>query len=462
MVNKISVNVSKIKHEGRFNPKYYRFLEDSEKLIKRANYEFIKLGNKDFFPVLSDGIHSAVDLLPRGDIKYLYIHNLKEGFLDTIDSNFISEIDNDKHKNKELKKGAVLLSVVGTLGNTALFSDYFEFRCSLPRNIAYVYCNESKIIPEFLTCFFLSEFSKYQCIYSGGGNIQGLLSLTKLKKFIIPNLDFAHQSKFATKYRTAIKLQNEFLKEINDCKSFFYDQLDITKSKIKRELSFSASIKSLKENNTWTPVTYDPYGQRYLDSIEKKFKLDELKKHVNQFKGEEIGSANYLSYLDKKNDSIPFLRTSDTFNYELDSYPDFYCDRSFKENLKVEVEPYDIAFTKDGSIGNLALITNEDNCILSSGYAIMRMKEESELNPFYIFLALSIKEIGQYQADKRTVIASTIPHLRPQNIYNIKIPILDKSSIEFISNKVKGAFELIEKKKYLIRQIKLEMNEILI
>ena len=148
MVNKISVNISKIKSEGRFNPKYYHFLEDCEELISKSDYEFIRLGNKDFFPTLSDGIHSAVELLPRGDIKYLYIHNLKEGFLDTIDSNFISEIDNDKHKNKELKNGAVLLSVVGTLGNTALFSSYFNFRCSLPRNIAYMYCNEDKILPE--------------------------------------------------------------------------------------------------------------------------------------------------------------------------------------------------------------------------------------------------------------------------------------------------------------------------
>lgn len=461
MVNKISVSISKIKSEGRFNPKYYHFIEDSEELIKKASYEFVRLGNKDFFPTLSDGIHSAVELLSTGEIKYLYTHNLKEGFLDTIDSNFISEIDNEKHKNKELKNGAVLLSVVGTLGNTSLFSSYFNYRCSLPRNIAYVYCNEEKILPEFLTCFFLSKFSKYQCIYSGGGNIQGLLSLTKLKKFIVPNVEHSLQLKFAEKYRESIGLQRKFLKAINECKTLFYEKLDVTKSKLKRELSFKASIKSLQEHNTWTPVTYDPFGEKYLHSIEEKYHLEELKIHINQYKGEEIGSANYLSYLDKKKDSIPFLRTSDTFNYELDSYPDFYCDKSFKDDLKAEVEPYDIAFTKDGSIGNLALVTKEDNCILSSGYAIMRMKPDSKLNPFYIFLALSLKEIGQYQADKRTVIASTIPHLRPQNIYKIKIPILDDKSIKIISEKVKNAFELIELKKQLIKQIKREMNELL-
>lgn len=461
MVNKLSVNISQVIREGRFNPKYYSFLDFSENLIKKSKHKFVKLGNKDYFPILSDGIHTAIELLPKGEIKYLYIHNLKEGFVDTIDSNYISEQDNEKNANKELKNGAVLLSVVGTLGNTAIFTDYFNSRCSLPRNIAYVYCNNDKIQPEFLTSFFLSEFSKYQCIYSGGGNIQGLLSLTKLKKFIVPNVNSDLQNKFVTKYKKATDLQKEFLDTINECKALFYSKLNLKKEVIKKDISFKTSLKELKENKSWTPISFDPYGEKVLTFISKKFKLEDLKKHIDLFKGEEIGSANYLDYLSKNKDSIPFLRTSDIFNYELDSYPDFYCDKSFKADLKQEINAYDIAFTKDGSIGNLALVTKEDNCILSSGHAILRIKESSTLNPFYIFLALSLKEIGQYQANKRTVIASTIPHLRPQNIYKIKIPILDTESIKAISEKVEYAFGLIEEKKRLIKTIKKEMNELM-
>ena len=461
MVNKLSVNISKVIREGRFNPKYYSFLDFSENLIKKSKYKFVKLGNKDYFPILSDGIHTAIELLPKGEIKYLYIHNLKEGFVDTIDSNYISEQDNKKNIKKELKKGAVLLSVVGTLGNTAIFTDYFNSRCSLPRNIAYVYCNNEKIKPEFLTCYFLSEFSKYQCIYSGGGNIQGLLSLTKIKKFIIPSVDEPIQNSFVEKYSKATSLQKEFLDTINECKAIFYTKLNLKKDVIKKDISFKTSLNQLIENKSWTPISYDPYGEKVLTFISKKFKLEDLKKHIEIFKGEEIGSANYLDYLSKNKDSIPFLRTSDIFNYELDSYPDFYCDKSFKTELKQEVKTYDIAFTKDGSIGNLAIVTNEDNSILSSGHAILRIKETSKLNPFYIFLALSLPEIGQYQANKRTVIASTIPHLRPQNIYKIRIPILDDESIKLISDKVKYSFGLIEEKKRLIKQIKKEMNELM-
>ena len=287
------------------------------------------------------------------------------------------------------------------------------------------------------------------------------LSLTKLKKFIVPNVNSDLQNKFVTKYKKATDLQKEFLDTINECKALFYSKLNLKKEVIKKDISFKTSLKELKENKSWTPISFDPYGEKVLTFISKKFKLEDLKKHIDLFKGEEIGSANYLDYLSKNKDSIPFLRTSDIFNYELDSYPDFYCDKSFKADLKQEINAYDIAFTKDGSIGNLALVTKEDNCILSSGHAILRIKESSTLNPFYIFLALSLKEIGQYQANKRTVIASTIPHLRPQNIYKIKIPILDTESIKAISEKVEYAFGLIEEKKRLIKTIKKEMNELM-
>ena len=74
----------------------------------------------------------------------------------------------------------VLLSVVGTVGNTAIFKDYIQYETSLPRNIAYIITNEKLILPEYLTCFFMSYFSKIQTYSSSGGNNQGLISLTKL------------------------------------------------------------------------------------------------------------------------------------------------------------------------------------------------------------------------------------------------------------------------------------------
>ena len=117
----------------------------------------------------------------HGKIKYLYTHSLKNGFIDITDNIFLNTSDHTKNISKKIKNNRVLLSVVGTLGNVAMFSDYIQYECSLPRNIAYIDTNKTKILPEYLTCYFLSDFGMKQCLYSGGGNVQGLISLTKLK-----------------------------------------------------------------------------------------------------------------------------------------------------------------------------------------------------------------------------------------------------------------------------------------
>jgi restriction endonuclease S subunit len=55
----------------------------------------------------------------------------------------------------------------------------------------------------------------------------------------------------------------------------------------------------------------------------------------------------------------------------------------------------------------------------------------------YLFTVLSVKEIGYNPAIRRTVIGTTIPHLREERLKQISIPVLDT-----ITQKVKTVFEL--------------------
>jgi len=70
---------------------------------------------------------------------------------------------------------------------------------------------------------------------------------------------------------------------------------------------------------------------------------------------------------------------------------------------------------------------------------------------------LSLKEIGLYQAKQRTVVASTIPHLREDRIGDFKIPIIknQKKIIELTEK----AFELKDKRKKLINDSRLLLEK---
>ena len=76
---------------------------------------------------------------------------------------------------------------------------------------------------------------------------------------------------------------------------------------------------------------------------------------------------------------------------------------------------------------------------------------------YYLFVALSLEQVGLYQAKQRTVIASTLPHLRIDRISDFVIPFLDNE--KEISDLAKEGFNLKEKSKSLIDKTRLILED---
>lgn len=175
-------------------------------------------------------------------------------------------------------------------------------------------------------------------------------------------------------------------------------------------------------------------------------------------RGDEVGSKNYRKYVDRKDSDVPFIRTSDLVNYEIDNYPDYYIDEGIYKELKQDLEEGDIIYTKDGKICLAAILTSEDKCILASG--LVRIRVKKELNPYYVFLVLSTN-IGYYQAMQRVVIVSTLQHLQLERLEETEIPVIDEQIYNQISQLVAEAFKLKTEKKKLFREVLTKVEELL-
>lgn len=449
----LSTTFSVIRKEHRLNPKYFHFLMEKDLLVGKKKVAIGTLGDKKLFPLLSDGIHSAVTLEPQGSIRYLYVHSLKEGFIDVTDRLYLNEMDFLRNRTKELKSKAVLLSVVGTLGNTAMFSDYVSSPCTLPRNIAYVYCDDRRIYPEFLTCFFLSSFSRRQCAQSAGGNIQGLLSLSKLKKFVIPIPSTKEQEWYRDQYMRALALQREFLLAVETAKRRLYDALDIKIPQRVRSKSFSVPSSSLRQTSLWTPKFHNPLADSVMSKLSQKHEIVTLGEVCKIRKGNEVGSANYGNSLERKPSDLPFVRTSDIFNHEIDSYPDYWLDKSIHEDLNQDFAAGDVVLNNDGKIGFPAMITSSDKAVYQSHIKRIRSNDPKEFSNEYIFACLLTDLVGQIQFDKYTVVQSTIPTMA-NRIKIIKIPRVATNQHDVITKQVKTAYSYVEAKKEIIRKIR--------
>jgi len=150
-------------------------------------------------------------------------------------------------------------------------------------------------------------------------------------------------------------------------------------------------------NDILLPKYYDPSIEKTLESLKKTHELVTIGKFVKDKKittatGDEIGKMAYGT------GDIPFIRTSDIFNWEIKTDPkqgvseQIYNQYKDKEDVQAE----DIFVVRDGTylVGSSCLLTNEDEKILyCGGLYKLRCKTKDKINPYLLFALLNTKII---------------------------------------------------------------------
>src|SRR5690554_2453413 len=115
--------------------------------VDARNWDIVPL--KDASAFIKDGTHGTHERV-RAGIPLLSAKNISPFGKITIDEDdsLISEDEYQKiHSKYELSKGDLLLTVVGTLGRSALINS--DKRFSIQRSIGVIRCSESSVVPEF-------------------------------------------------------------------------------------------------------------------------------------------------------------------------------------------------------------------------------------------------------------------------------------------------------------------------
>lgn len=455
-----TVYISEVENTGRLEPRFFYH----QNLLKRVfnKYGFQKLS--DFSTLKSGSTPEHYDEKRHSDDFYfIKSADVKRYNLNFSTISFVSKEIHYKRRNFKVVPNDVLLSNTGK---------YLGFACLIPNTIAEATTNqnvvrirfkknaETPFTPSFLMSFLNSLFGQIE--------IESLLTLTgqkylnmeKIRDFKIPTISKTIINKISNKTNIIIGNEIKSLSILQQAQNLFYQKLNIDFSKIQKEKYYSVNLSDFKEDDLWNPAFSYPLYVNTLKAIQEKWQTVPLGEIATVKKGDEVGSDNYNGYLDKKDTDIPFIRTSDLVNYEADQFPDFYIPEEIYRELNQDIKAGDVLFSNDGKIGLVAMLTQQDKIIIQSHIRRLRLKAEAKnynLTPEYLFLALTIKEIGKYQAQKYTVIQSTIPTIS-NHLLDFEIPILDKNSIDEITKLVKEAFELKDEKKKLIKEVNEEIN----
>lgn len=215
--------------------------------------------------------------------------------------------------------------------------------------------------------------------------------------------------------------------------------------KTENHLGFNINTESLNDH-IFIPEYYNPEINEELDSLKKngKYKLISIgelvsKKALQIRRGNEIGSQFYGS------GDVPFVRTSDIVNWEIKVDPVKAISDEIYEKYKKQqdIQEKDILFVNDGTflIGRTAMITKLDlKCVIQSHVRKIRVLNEDEIDPYYLFYLLNSK-IVRKQIDSKTFVQATISTIGSR-LNEVVLPvILDKKEQQKMVSKIKNIIQ---------------------
>ena len=146
----------------------------------------------------------------------------------------------------------------------------------------------------------------------------------------------------------------------------------------------------------------------------KKYRIKNIANLKGRIGWQGLTTADYI-------EEGPYLITGVDFNESKGSINWESCvhisEERYEEAPEIHVLPNDLLITKDGTIGKLAIISENREASLNSGVMLIRIKDKSVCNVKYLYYLLKSDYFWDwYNSSQRG--SSTIKHLYQEQFYN--------------------------------------------
>lgn len=450
------VQLSNLERTSRFDSEFYSKL--NIKIINQLTQ--LETSTIDKVTSVSDGNHMSVsDKFQPVGVPYYRGKDIHNYFIE--DSNPIcidyNTFSSSYIRRSHLKKGDVLLSIVGTIGEVAIVSTENNATCN---------CKLAILRPQNINGFFLSIFlkSKY-----GQNQIQKFKRGAVQMGLILEDMSQIYVPVFSEAFQTRIESLIQSTKNSNDKSKQTYTQAEnLLLAEIGLQ-NFSPSteavnIKSFTDSFSTSgrldAEYYQPKYEQVVNAITAQ-NHDVLVNIVDITKSIEPGSANYDSV------GLPFLRVADYSKFGLTETQKYLKDSFVIENKdkinQLKPKKGTILFSKDGSVGTAYHLREDFEGITSGAILHLSVKNQEKIIPEYLTLVLN-SQMVQMQAE-RDAGGSIILHWRVSEIENVVVPIIDYPKQQQIAELVEQSFALKQQSEHLLEvakravEIAIEENE---
>lgn len=381
----------------------------------------------------------------NSNIIYLSGNNIKENIIDLDNVRYCSEKLHNKNLRSSVKKGSVLMSIVGTVGKASVVN--LEIKANTDRNVATIKNIDDTINPYYLSVFLNSKFGKYQTKRFSTGNVQPLLNLLQVKSIIIPIISKTFQDKIAEELYNAHKCIDESKELYRLAENMLLEELGLKDWKPEEEL---VNIKSFNDFQKSGRLDAEYYQSKY-DEIENKIK-------------------NYRGGYDVVRNCFIQNSNASNFNKEMYKYIEIgdinISDSSFEYNVvetkdlpanaKIEIEKNNIIISKVRPYrGAISIINSEEKDIIASG-AFTALKESGNFSKETLLILLRTDIYKNWLL--KWNVGSSYPVIKDEDILNLIIPKISKQIQTQISSKIQESFRLRKESERLLELAKIAVE----
>ena len=134
------------------------------------------------------------DFFNKGFCLFLTTKNVREDGFDFSDCQFISERKDRTLRKGKLKRGDIVLTTRGTLGNIGFYDDAVDFQhIRINSGMVIFRCSKDEFDNSFLFLFLKSDVFKGQVKSLQSGSAQPQLPIRDIKGILIPRLALTQQ-----------------------------------------------------------------------------------------------------------------------------------------------------------------------------------------------------------------------------------------------------------------------------
>ena len=185
----------------------------------------------------------------------------------------------------------------------------------------------------------------------------------------------------------------------------------------------------------------------------KKYRIKNIANLKGRIGWQGLTTADYI-------EEGPYLITGVDFNESKGSINWESCvhisEERYEEAPEIHVLPNDLLITKDGTIGKLAIISENREASLNSGVMLIRIKDKPVCNVKYLYYLLKSDYFWDwYNSSQRG--SSTIKHLYQEQFYNFSFFLPDLAHQEKVIKKIDDQFfkldQVINYRKQIIEKL---------